>query len=279
MPANDYYNHTSGQPTQLSRGASAAIRAEFDAIEAAFYDVGLALSSASSAADFKLIYQGSRSTDPTQRYNGTQLQNGDLYFNSSSKVMKSFSDGVWYALATASSAMLKDGGAFTGPISGTSASFSGSVTAAGFTGSGAGLTNFTTLQITNALGYTPLNKAGDTMAGQLNGTVAVFSGSVTGSDLIISSDERRKQKWEKLPDSILDDFAALKKVGTYFDRKLKKRMAGAGAQSMKKVLSEVVSMGDDELLGIAYGQASLVLVHKLIQRVQKLEKRIAKLEK
>lgn len=279
MPANNYYTHTSGQPTQLSRGSSSAIRAEFDAIEAAFYKIGQELGAASSAADFKLIYQGARASDPTQRYNGTQLQNGDLYFNTSVLVMKSFANGTWYSLVTSTSAMLKDGGEFTGPIKGTSAEFSSSVKAAGFTGSGAGLTDMTSLQITSALGFTPLNKAGDSMTGQLNGTVAVFTGSVTGADIIISSDERRKQKWEKLPDDIIDQFAAIKKIGTYFDKKQKMRKAGVGAQSMIPILPEAVAIGDDMQLGVAYGQAALVLLHKAIKRIQQLEKRLAKLEK
>lgn len=277
--SNTLYNHSSGAPVQLSRGSSAAIRAEFDAIAAAFTLVQNQLSAASSAADFKLIYQGSAAADPTQRYNGSQLQNGDLYFNTTVKVMKSFADGQWYALVTSSAAMLKDGGTFTGNISGTSASFSGSVTAAGFIGEGKGITGMTVAQIVQFLGYTPVNRAGDTMTGQLNGTVAVFTGSVTAADLIHSSDERRKQKWESLPDSILDDFAAIKKIGTYFDKRLKSRRVGVGAQSLKPVLPEAVFEDDDGELAVAYANSALVLLHKAVKRIQVLEKRIAKLEK
>lgn len=279
MPSNAYYNHTSGQPIHLSRGASSAIRAELDAIDSAFYKVGQDLAAASSAADFKLIYQGSRESDPTQRYNGTQLQNGDLYFNTSSKVMKSFSDGAWYALMTSSAAMLKDGGTFTGPIAGTSAKFTSSVTASGFVGSGEGLTNFTKKQITDALGYDPLSKGGGNMTGQLNGTSAVYSGTITASDFIMNSDERRKSKWQPLPDGVLERFVAVKKIGTYFDKKQKVRKAGAGAQSMAGVAEEFARLLDDQSMGIDYGPAALALLHKTVCRLLSLEKRIAKLEK
>jgi hypothetical protein len=277
--SNPYYNHVSGQPVQLSRGSSSAIRAEFDAINTAFDKLANEMAAASAAADFKLIYQGSRPSDPTQRYTGAALQDGDLYFNSTSKVMKSFSGGQWYALITSSAAMLKDGGAFTGPISGTSASFSSSVSAAGFSGIGAGLTGFTAKQITDALGFIPMGAAGGTVTGQISGTTAVFSGSITAADFIMTSDERRKMKWAKLEDDILERFAAIKKVGLYTDKKTKQRRAGAGAQSMQALLPEVVAEDVDGTLGINYGAAATVLVHKLTKRVLELEKRLKKLEK
>lgn len=275
MPANSYYVST-GQPVTLSRGSSALIRAQFAAIENAFYAVELQLSASASAADFKLIYQGARSSDPTQRYNGTQLQNGDLYFNTSSKVMKSFADGAWYALVTSSAAMLKDGGTFTGSIAGTSAVFSSSVTASGFIGSGAGLTGLTSSQITTALAFTPVNAAGDTMTGQLNGTTAVYSSTVRASNFIMSSDERGKMKWKKVEGDVLDRFAKVKKVGLFTDKKTKRVMVGAGAQSMREILPESVFEDEKGKLGIDYGPAALVLIHELTKRVIALEKELEK---
>lgn len=276
---NSYYTHSSGQPTQISRGSSAAVRAEFDAIAAAFTLIEQQVSAASAASDFKLIYQGSRTTDPTSRYNNTQLQDGDLYFNSTDKVMKSFYGGQWYSVETAASAMPRSGGAFTGPVSGTSAEFTSTVKAAGFIGNGSQLTNLATLAVVSAIGYTPVNKGGDTMLGPLNGTTMSMSGSITGADFIMSSDERRKMKWEPLPDAVLDDFAAIKKIGTYFDKKDKVRKAGAGAQSMANVLALFARELEDGTLGIDYGPAALVLLHKAMKRIQKLEKRLAQLEK
>lgn len=279
MPANEYYVHSSGQPTQQSRGSSAAIRGEFDAIEAAFYKIGQKVAESGAAADFKLIYQGARATDPTSRYNGTQLQNGDLYFNTNSKVMKSFADGQWYALATTSSVMLISGGTFTGPIAGTSANFSSSVTAQGFIGSGAGLTSMTAAQIIGFLAFTPVNKAGDTMGGPLNGTTMTMSGAVTASDFIMSSDERRKMKWEEIDKDVLERFAKVKKVGIYVDKKEMRRRVGAGAQSMAKVLPEFACADKDGQWGLNYGAAALTILQKAVQRMLEQEKRIAKLEK
>lgn len=270
---NDYYNHTDGVPAQLTRGSSSAIRAEFDAIEAAFYQVGLKLAAATSSADFSLIYQGALAADPTVRYDGTALQDGDLYFNTVDKVFKAFDSGAWYAPPTTGSVLLKSGGTLTGALFGTTATFTSSVQASGFIGSGAGLTGLTLAQITNALGYTPLKKTGDTMTGQLNGTVIVLSGILTAQDVMITSDERHKMKWAKLTNDDLDAFAGLKKVGTYTDKKTGKRMIGVGMQSMRGILPE--SASDD---GVRYAQTALAMLHPLIKRVQELEKKLAKLE-
>lgn len=276
---NQYYTHSSGKPVNLSRGASQILRSEFDAIASAFTKVDTALGAASSAADFKLIYQGSSAADPTQRYNGTQLQDGDLYFNSVSKVFKSFSGGAWYAIPTSSSVMTKDGGTFLGPIGGTTATFSSTVTAAGFVGEGAGLTGLKSTQIISALGYTPLDRAGGSMTGQLTGTSAVYNSTVTASDFIITSDERGKKKWKPLDDDIIDRIAAIKRVGTYEDKKTGRRKAGIGAQSLRELMPEAVHEGALGRLGVDYGPAALALVAKLSKRVIALEKKIAKLEK
>lgn len=276
---NQYYTHSSGKPLNLSRGASQILRSEFDAIASAFSKVDTAIGATSSAADFKLIYQGSLASDPTQRYNGTQLQDGDLYFNSVAKVFKSFDSGAWYAVPTSSSVMTKDGGTFLGPINGTSATFSNTVNAAGFVGEGAGLTGLKLAQITSALGFTPLNKAGDAMTGQLTGTTAVYNSTVTAADFIITSDERGKKKWKPLDDDIIDRLAALKRVGTYEDKKTKRRKAGIGAQSLRELLPEAVNENESGRLGVDYGPAALVLVAKLAKRLIALEKKIAKLEK
>jgi hypothetical protein len=59
-------------------------------------DPAIALSSAVLA-----VYQGAFATDPTTRVGGGALQNGDLYFNTSSNQMKAYANGFWYATATA----------------------------------------------------------------------------------------------------------------------------------------------------------------------------------
>jgi hypothetical protein len=46
------------------------------------------------------VYQGASATDPATRVGGEQLQNGDLYFNTSINAMKAYANGVWYTTAT-----------------------------------------------------------------------------------------------------------------------------------------------------------------------------------
>lgn len=274
------YYTVSGQPAHITRGLSAPIRSEFAAIAAAFATVEKALGSVTAGADFGKIYQGAYATDPTQRRDGSALQNGDLYTNTASKVIKTFVGGTWHApIVDTSNVMTKDGGTFTGPVSGTAFTATGNMTAAKFIGSIAEATGLTSAQVLAALAYTPVNKAGDTMTGTLNGTAATYSGNVTAADFIMTSDERRKKLWAKVDDDVLYRFASMKKVGTYIDKKTGKAMAGVGAQSFTEVLPEAVTMDDDGFLGVSYGPAALVLVHKLTKKVLELEKRLAKLEK
>lgn len=266
---NEYYTHSDGVPAQLTRGSSSAIRAEFDAIEAAFFQVGVKLAAATASVDFNLIYQGSLTADPTVRYDGTALQDGDLYFNATDKVMKTFLSGTWYAPPSVTNIVPASGGTFTGAIFGTSATFSSSLQASGFIGSGAGLTGLTLAQITNALGYVPLKKTGDSMTGQLNGTVIILSGSLTAQDVTITSDEKRKMKWRAITSDVLDQFAAMKKVGFYKDKKTHEDMVGVGMQSLREIMPEAVT--ED---GVRYGQAALAMLQPLIKRVQELEKKL-----
>lgn len=276
MAINTYYN-TTGNPVQISRGLSAPIRAEFSAIAAAFTKVQTDIAAGLASVDFGLIYQGASATDPTQRRNGTALQNGDLYFNSLSKVIKSFDTGVWYSpIINTSNVMLKDGGTFSGDIFGVNATFSGILSVGSLAGNGAGITGLTSGQIITALGITPLDKAGGTMTGPLNGTTITLTGAATATDFIMISDERGKKKWVKLADDILERFAAIKKIGLFTDKKTGRVKAGAGAQSMQELLPEVVHADENGRLGLDYGAAALVLVHKLTQRVKALEKQLAK---
>lgn len=46
------------------------------------------------------VYQGPAASNPTTRKNGTALQNGDIYFNTSTKRMMAYANGLWYATET-----------------------------------------------------------------------------------------------------------------------------------------------------------------------------------
>lgn len=280
MAENTYYKHDSGQPVPHSRGSSAAIRAELDAIAAAFQKVANALGNVESLGDFKKIYQGARATDPTQRYDGTRLEDGDLYINTSAKVLKSFVAGVWYAVPTSSSAMLKDGGEFTGPIKGTSADFSATVKAGGFTGDGQNLTGLKKEQITSALGYTPVDKAGDTMTGTLNGTNVTLSGTLTAAVVKQTSDERFKFKWKRV-DGLVDSLAKVRKVGNFTFKKKHGgfESAGVSAQEFEAFWPQVVGTDEDGNKSVNYGAAALVAAIELAKEVAALRCELDKLKK
>jgi hypothetical protein len=281
LSTNPFYNHAAQQPVPFSRGSSQAMRAEFDAIASGFDKVDQSIKDISASSEFRLIYQGAFATDPIQRFDGTALENGDLYFNTAAKAMKAYADGVWSVLPTSSNVLLKSGDKMTGPLEGTTALFSGEVQAAGFRGEGKNLTGFTALQITNALAYTPANKGGDTFTGAISGTNATFSGTVSGAVIKQVSDERRKKCWTKLPADVLYAVAAMKKVGLYIDRKSGEVRAGAGAQSFAEILPMLVHEDEDGLLGIEYGPAAFVLaaleIRERLRERELLSKELAKL--
>lgn len=280
MAENTYYTHDSGQPIAHSRGSSAAIRAEFDAIAAAFQKVADAIGSVESLGDFRKIYQGARATDPTQRYDGTRLEDGDLYFNTGAKVVKAFANGVWHAVPTSASAMLKDGGEFTGPIKGTSAEFSATVKAGGFQGDGSGLTGMKKEQIVNALGFTPVNKAGDNMTGTLGGTNINLSGTLTAAVVTQTSDERHKYKWKRVSAGLVDDLAVLTKAGSFTYKRKHGGFdsLGVSAQELERSLPEAVMELPDGTKTVNYGPAALVASVALAREVVRLRDDVAQLK-
>lgn len=273
---NPYYNHVSGQPTQLSRGTSAAIRAEFDAVQAAFSAMWVDLQAASAALDFGLVYQGSRATDPTTRYNGTPLQDGDMYFNTGEKALRGYNSGAWYSTPTMGSALLKSGGTLSGPLNGTTSTWSGVVTASGFTGSGAGLTGLTQTQINAALGYRPANSAGDTFTGTVNGINATFTGTLSGGTVTQTSDERKKKSWRRLPGDFLARLAGIKKAGLFSWKKGNVPGVGVGAQSLQAILPEAVYADENGALSVDYGAAAMVACVELAREVVALRRELEK---
>ncbi|KUY70806.1 tail fiber domain-containing protein [Burkholderia sp. RF4-BP95] len=89
------------------------------------------------------------------------------------------------------------------------------------------------------------------------------------------SDERLKRDWSGLPVDFIERLARVK-YGTYTRIDIGVRQAGVGAASLREVLPEAVVEG--ELLSVAYGNAALVSVIKLAERVLELEERLAALE-
>ena len=108
------------------------------------------------------------------------------------------------------------------------------------------------------------NDTSDTMNGSLTCT-----GNVTAY-----SDETLKKDWQPLPENFLALLAAVKH-GTYTRIDTGERQAGASAQDILKILSEVVSTDPDSgKLSLAYGNVALVAAIALAQEVIALKQEL-----
>lgn len=78
------------QPIAFTRAHSALIRNEFKMVAKGFDELAKDVAEIHSAIDFARIYQGARASHPATRKDGTALQAGDMYFNTSGKAMLVF---------------------------------------------------------------------------------------------------------------------------------------------------------------------------------------------
>lgn len=99
----------------------------------------------------------------------------------------------------------------------------------------------------------------------------------TSGNVTAYSDERLKKDWKKLPDNFIYDLVNVK-YGTYTRIDTGEKQAGTSAQDWQKLLPEVVLQNEDGTLSLAYGNAALVTILKLAEKVIELETRLAKLE-
>jgi hypothetical protein len=100
----------------------------------------------------------------------------------------------------------------------------------------------------------------------LNSGNLVCTGNVTAY-----SDERLKKDWAPVASDFVEQLAQVKS-GTYTRIDSGDRQAGASAQSIQKLLPEVVQ--DGEHLSLAYGNAALVAAIELAKQVVELKKEI-----
>jgi hypothetical protein len=121
----------------------------------------------------------------------------------------------------------------------------------------------------SAMGFLGLDGAWN-MFSHNNGDLWV-RGNISGF-----SDERYKRDWRGITQATLNAFAKMKLVGTYENTKTNERMAGVSAQELRKILPEVVTDHED-LLGVVYGNAALVLLHKAMERILLLEEEVAQI--
>lgn len=118
------------------------------------------------------------------------------------------------------------------------------------------------------------------VTGSISATVNISAGgNITAVGNVSGySDERLKQDWQELPEAFLELLAETR-VGTY---QLKghagPRYAGVSAQSLQAALPEAVTVDEDGILAVAYGNAGLVAAVVLAREVLHLRGRVASLE-
>jgi len=135
-----------------------------------------------------------------------------------------------------------------------------------------------------------LGVSGQSFYGESNGNIGFLgtsggwlirsdnSGNFTATGNVTAySDERLKMDWADLPADFIERLAFVKH-GTYTRKDTGERQAGASAQDMQHLLSEVVGEGPDGFLSLAYGNAALVAAVQLSMRVIDLEARLKALE-
>ena len=201
------------------------------------------------------------------------------------------------------------------PLTGGSISSTGSIgiptAAAGVTGalSGTDWTTFNNKQA--AIGYTPYNQtnpsgytsntgtvttvsvatangvsgsvatAGTTPAitlalGAITPSSIACSGTISGTDVTATSDERLKTEWSPVQNNLVENLAKVRS-GSYRLLDKATRSIGASAQGIQQIMPEAVFQDDDGYLSLAYGNAALVACIELAKEVQFLKSEIAAL--
>lgn len=121
----------------------------------------------------------------------------------------------------------------------------------------------------------PSGSAGRTLS--YTTLVSISSGGAltAANNITAYSDERLKKDWANVGSDFIERLAQVKS-GTYTRIDSGERQAGASAQDMQKLLTEVVNVGadDDKTLSLAYGNAALVAAIELAKQVVELKKEI-----
>jgi hypothetical protein len=112
-----------------------------------------------------------------------------------------------------------------------------------------------------------INSANSSLA-QVSGNFTA-GGTITGTNVTMTSDERLKEDWRPMARDFLERMAAVLH-GTFAWRESGKRSAGVGAQSLREVLPEVVHEDASGKLSVDYGAAALVTVLEIIPLVLRL---------
>jgi hypothetical protein len=141
------------------------------------------------------------------------------------------------------------------------------------------LTNDTTTNATHYFVFGDITSGNDAL--KVSSTKATFNPStgtaVFAGDVTSSSDERLKTNWRPVQEDFVTKLAGVKS-GVYDRTDIEATQAGVSAQSLEKVLSEVVMTAPDGLKSVNYGNAALVAAIELAKQVVELRKEIAELK-
>jgi hypothetical protein len=99
------------------------------------------------------------------------------------------------------------------------------------------------------------------------------TGALTAGSMVAASDERLKRNWEALPIDLIDRIIKAKR-GTFENIHTGQRHYGVSAQDFMQYMRKAVVNTGDGMLGVEYGNAALVLVLELAERVIKLENQL-----
>lgn len=168
------------------------------------------------------------------------------------------------------------------------------------------ITNF----VAALLGYTPVNKAGDTISGPVTisggsalnmgdgggalkriycsanvlginnnaNSVQIFTlddagNGVFAGNATAASDERFKTNWKPLQKNFVPALAQVR-YGSYDRVDIPGRFVGVGAQSLREVLPEAILEDSRGFLSVNYGAAALVACIELAKEVEHLKARL-----
>jgi hypothetical protein len=106
------------------------------------------------------------------------------------------------------------------------------------------------------------------------------SGNATATANVTAySDERRKENWRPVADNFVAQLAEVKS-GIYDRTDIEVTQAGVSAQSLQKILPEVVmeDEGEEKYLSVAYGNAALVSAIELAKELVVLKELVKELK-
>jgi hypothetical protein len=115
-----------------------------------------------------------------------------------------------------------------------------------------------------------------------NNTLVATFGASNSPDIVCEgnvtaySDENLKTNWRAVNSNFVDELAQVKS-GIYDRTDVKLTQAGVSAQSLQKLLPEVVFKDLSDRLSVAYGNAAMVASVELAKEIVELKKQIEEL--